>query len=127
VKYLMMIKATPEFEAGAPPSPALMAGMGKLTEEMMQAGVVLAAAGLRPSAHGARLRYAKGGESVLIDGPFTETKEVIASYAIVEAASKDEAIRRARQVLDVHRDAGVPEFEIEIRPIFDPADFAPPR
>jgi hypothetical protein len=104
-----------------------MAAMGKLTTEMMAAGVVLSTAGLRPSSQGARLRYARGGERVVIDGPFTETKEVIASYAIVEARSKEEAIRLADQVVNAHREAGVPDFEIEIRPIFDPADFAPPQ
>ncbi|CAG1009062.1 hypothetical protein BURK1_03611 [Burkholderiales bacterium] len=126
MRYMMMIKATPGYESGEPPPPALMEGMGKLTAEMMQAGVVLAAEGLLPSAAGTRIRYARGRQAVT-DGPFAEAKELIGGYAIVRAASKAEALALAQRVVDVHVQAGVPEFEMEIRPLFDPHDATSPH
>jgi len=126
MRFMMMIKCTKDFEAGIPPSPELMAGMGKLTAEMMQAGVVLASEGLQPSSRGARIKYS-GGKRIVIDGPFAETKELIGGYAIVQAKSKQEAIELANRVVDVHVKAGIAEVEMEIRPLFDPADFAPAR
>jgi len=119
MRYMMMIKSCSDHEAGIPPKPELMAAMGKLTEEMMKAGVVLATGGLQPSSQGARLRYS-AGKRTLIDGPFTEAKELIGGYAIVQAQSRDEAIQLANRVVEVHIQAGVPEFEMEIRPLFDP-------
>jgi hypothetical protein len=124
MRFMMMIKATKDSEAGIPPSPALMAGMGKLTAEMMKAGVVLASDGLQPSSKGTRIRYA-GGKRTVIDGPFTEVKELIGGYAILQAKSKQEAIELANRCVDVHIDAGITEFEMEIRPLFDRPDVAP--
>jgi len=118
MRYLMMVKGTPDYESGKPPSPALMAGMGKLTEEMMKAGVVLSSEGLQPSRNGVRLRHADGRTAVT-DGPFAEAKEVIGGFAIVRAASRAEAIALAQRVVDVHVAAGVPEIEMEIRPLYD--------
>jgi hypothetical protein len=124
MRYMMMVKATKDYEAGIPPSQDLLAGMGKLTEEMRRAGVLLASDGLQPSAKGTRIQYS-GGKRAAIDGPFAETRELIGGYAILQANSKEEAIGLADRVLDVHIRAGIPEFEMEIRPLFDPADFGP--
>ena len=118
MRYLMMIKGNADYEAGKPPPPALMAGMGKLAQEMAQSGVLLSTDGLLPSRNAMKLRHA-GGRTSVIDGPFAEAKEVIGGYAIVRAATRDEAIALAQRVVDVHVAAGVPEFEMEIRPIFD--------
>jgi len=118
MRYLMMIKGNADYEAGKPPPPALMAGMGKLAQEMAQAGLLLSTDGLLPSRNAMKLRHA-GGRTSVIDGPFAEAKEVVGGYAIVRAATRDEAIALAQRVVDVHVAAGVPEFEMEIRPIFD--------
>ena len=118
MRYLMMIKGNADYEAGKPPPPALMAGMGKLAQEMAQAGVLLSTDGLLPSRNAMKLRHA-GGRTSVIDGPFAEAKEVVGGYAIVRAATRDEAIALAQRVVDVHVAAGVPEFEMEIRPLFD--------
>lgn len=126
MKYMMMIKATCDYEAGKPPSPALMAGMVKLTEEGVRAGVVLATGGLEPSSKGTRLRFS-GGKLSVTDGPFLETKELIGGYAIVQAKSRGEAIELANRVIDVHTHAGVAEIEIEIRPLFEDVRFSPAR
>jgi hypothetical protein len=123
---MMMIKANKDFEAGKPPNPQLIAGMGKLSEEMTKAGVLLASEGLQPSSKGTRIRYA-GAQRVVTDGPFAETRELIGGYAILQAKSKEEAIQLADRVLDVHVRAGISEFEMEIRPLFDPADFSPAK
>jgi hypothetical protein len=119
MRFITMIKATKEYEQGLPPSPELLETMGKLTAEMTAAGVLLSAEGLAPSAAGTRVRYSRGRRSV-IDGPFTEAKELVGGFAILQAASKDEAIALAQRVVEAHVQAGVPEVEIEIRPLFDP-------
>jgi len=124
MRYMMMIKATKDYEAGLPPNLQLMAGMGKLTEEMTKAGVLLASEGLQPSSKGTRIRYSSG-KRVVTDGPFAETRELIGGYAILQAKSKEEAIQLADRVVDVHIKAGIAEFEMEIRPLFDLEDFRP--
>ena len=126
MRYMMMIKANKDYEAGIPPNQELMAGMGKLTEEMAKAGVLLASEGLQPSSKGTRIKVS-GGKRIVIDGPFAETRELIGGYAIVKARSKDEAMQLADRVVGVHVEAGIGEVEMEIRPLFDPADFSPPR
>lgn len=124
MRYLMMIKATRDYEAGLPPSPKLMAGMAALTEEMIKAGVLLASDGLKPSSHGTRIAYSNG-QRIVTDGPFAETKELIGGFAIVAVNSKAEALSLADRLLEVHRAADVSEFELEMRPLFEPEDFAP--
>ena len=119
MRYMMMVKATQDYEAGIPPSQALMAGMGKFMGEMGKAGVLLAAGGLQPSSKGARVRYA-GGKVMVTDGPFTETKELIGGYAIVQANSHAEAVELARRFVQVHIEAGIREVDVEIRPLSDP-------
>src|ERR1700741_4079618 len=101
MRYMMMIKATKDSEAGVPPNPELMAGMAKLSEEMVKAGKLLASGGLLPSSKGMRLSYS-GGKRTVIDGPFAETKEVIGGYAIFQLESKAEALALADRAMDVH-------------------------
>jgi hypothetical protein len=118
MRYMMIIKATPDFEAGAPPNMAVMMGMGQLGEEMTKAGKLLESGGLQPSSQGMRLSCRNGKTSV-IDGPFTETKELIAGYAVMEARSKQEAIELAQRAVDVHIKGGMLDIEIEVRPLFE--------
>ena len=119
MRFLSIVKATKESESGVPPSPAMMAAMGKLGEEAMREGVVVSMAGLAPSSKGARVRLS-GGKMTVIDGPFAETKELIAGYAVLEVASMEEAIEQAKRFLQVHVDTLGPEYEgeCELRQIF---------
>ena len=126
MRFMMMIKATKEYEAGMPPNPQLMAGMGKLTEEMTKAGVLLASEGLQPSSKGTRIKLCDG-KRIVTDGPFAETRELIGGYGILQANSKEEAIKLADRVVGVHLEAGIKDFEMEIRPLFGPEDFGPPK
>lgn len=121
MRYLMMVMGDKDYEAGRPPSPELMTGMAKLTDEMVRAGVLLAAEGLQPTSQGMRLKVSRGTLAVT-DGPFTETKELIGGYAIVQANSKAEALQLANRFVEVHRQAGITDLDMEIRPLFDPAD-----
>jgi hypothetical protein len=127
MRFMTMVKADKNYEAGAPPDPRLMEAIGKLSEEMMKAGVLVSSEGLLPSSKGARIR-ASGGKLSVTDGPFSEAKELIGGLAILQVKSKDEAIELARRFMTVHQDVLGPgwEGEIEIRQLFDPADFAAP-
>ncbi len=103
MRFMMMVKADKNFEAGVPPSPELMARMGKFFEEMAQAGVLLAAEGLLPSSKGFRIK-SSGGKLTVTDGPFVETKELIAGYALVQAKSMEEAMQLAQRFWEIHGD-----------------------
>ena len=120
MRFMMMVKADKNYEAGMPPNPELLAAMGKLTEDMTKAGVLLQTGGLLPSSKGARIRVSRGAVSVT-DGPFPETKELIGGYAIVEAASRDEAIKLGRRFMELHATiiGSSYEGECEIRQLFD--------
>jgi hypothetical protein len=120
MRFMMIYKPadTKDMEAGVPPSPQAMAEMGKFIEEMAKAGVLLFTDGLLPSSRGARVRQSAGKVTVT-DGPFTETKELIAGFAIVRAKSKAEAIEWAKRF---HRIAG--DGESEIREMYDEPAFA---
>ena len=124
MKFMMMIKADRSYEAGAPPSPELMAAIDKLTEEMTKTGVMVDTGGLYPSSKGARVRAA-GGTLSVTDGPFTEAKELIGGYAIVNVNSKADAIDLTKRFMKLHSDILGPswEGECEIRQMFDPSDF----
>jgi hypothetical protein len=104
-------------KAAKPPTERLMAEMGKLIEEMTRAGVLISTAGLRPTSEGARVRL-RGGKVSTVDGPFTESKEVIGGYAVLEAKSKEEAIELTRRFLLVHGDEW--DLECELRPLDGP-------
>jgi hypothetical protein len=103
MKFMMMVKADKNSEAGLPPSPERMAKIGQVIEEMTKAGVVVAMDGLLPSSKGFRIR-SSGGKVTVTDGPFTEAKEIIAGYAIVEAKSKEEAVELAKRFWEAHGD-----------------------
>ena len=120
MRVLGLLKADASSERGDPPTPELLERMGKFVEEVTAAGVMVASDGLQPSANGARVKLS-GGKFVVTDGPFTETKELVASYALLEVPSMAEAIRWTKRFLEV-----LGEGECEIRPLFDPADFGPP-
>ena len=112
MRFMMMIKS-PE---GVPPSPELYAAVGKLSQEMAAAGTLVDTGGLAPSSKGARIRLSDGRLTVT-DGPFAEAKEVIGGFAIINAASKDEAIALGRQFVQLHADVLGPccEMECEVR------------
>jgi hypothetical protein len=132
MKYLMMVKADTNseagrnYEAGAPPDPKLMVAMAKHSEEMTKAGVLLETGGLLPSAKGARVRAA-GGKLTVTDGPFIESKELIGGYGILQAGSKEEAIELGKAFMKIHVDVLGPSYrgELEIRQMFDPSDGGP--
>jgi len=117
MRFIGLLKADKNSEAGMPPSPELMERMGRFIEEISAAGVLLATDGLHPSSKGKRVRLS-GGKFTVTDGPFAEAKELIASYAIIEVKSMEEAVTWTRRFLSV-----LGEGECEIRPIFDAADF----
>jgi hypothetical protein len=120
MRFMMIYKPadTKDMEAGVPPSPQLMAEMGKFIEEMAKAGVLLFTDGLLPSSRGARVRQS-GAKVTVTDGPFTETKELIAGFAIVRAKSKAEAVELAKRFLRIAGDG-----ESEIREMYDEPAFA---
>lgn len=117
MQILGMLKADAASEAGAPPSKDLMERMGVFVEEITKAGVMLSTNGLRPSSKGKRVRLA-GGQFTVIDGPFTESKELVASYALFQVKSMEEAIMWTKRFLEV-----LGQGECELRPVFEPDDF----
>ena len=121
MRFLMMVKHS---ENPGPPPPALMAAMDKLVESNVKDGSMINTGGLAPTAQSTRVRVAKGKLTV-IDGPFTEAKEIIGGYAIFDLKSKEEALEKAKVFMELHREHW-PEFEgeTEIRQIFGPEDFA---
>jgi hypothetical protein len=120
MRFMMMVKADRDYEAGRPPSPELVAAIGKLTGDMVKAGVLVQTGGLLPSAKGARVRVSRGNVTVT-DGPFAETKELIGGYAIVETGSRDEAIEVGKQFMALHAAVigSAYDGECEIRQLFD--------
>jgi hypothetical protein len=113
---MVIVKATPESEAGQMPTTELLTAMGQYNEELVKAGVMLDGDGLRPSSKGARVRF-EGGKRTVIDGPFAETKELIAGYWVWQVKSMDEAIEWLKRA---PFDGGA---EIELRPFAEPDDF----
>src|SRR5262249_29615110 len=114
MQVLGMLKADEQSEASAPPSRELMERMGAFVEEMTKAGVLLATKGLQPSRKGKRVRFS-GGKVTVIDGPFTESKELVASFALFQVNSMDEAVSWCTRFLEI-----LGKGECELRPIFDP-------
>jgi hypothetical protein len=117
MRVMMLLKANAETEAGVLPSAELLTNMGNLIEEMVQAGVFLAGDGLKPSSAGKRVSYS-GGARTVTDGPFAETKELIAGFSILNVASMDEALYWADRFAAVQGDC-----VSDIRPLFEPTDF----
>jgi hypothetical protein len=121
MRFMVIVKATAESEKeGALPDPQLMADMGKYNEELIKAGIVLAMDGLQPSSKGARVKFS-GESRTVVDGPFTETKELIAGFWLWQVKSLEEAIEWVKRCPNPH--AG--DSEIEIRQVFEMEDFAP--
>jgi hypothetical protein len=120
MRFMVMVKANKDSEAGVMPSEKLLADMGKYNEELVKAGVLLAAEGLQPSSKGARVRFS-GSKRTVIDGPFTETKELIAGFWILQARSKAEVIEWVKRCPNPMEG----ESEIEIRQVFEAEDFGP--
>jgi hypothetical protein len=119
MRFMAIIKATADYEAGQPPKPELMAAMGKLSQDEQKIGRFVMGGGLLPSSQGHKVTMT-GGKVTVTDGPFTETKEVIGGFAILNYASHEEAIDGAKRVLKIHADCGITDLEIEVRPMFDP-------
>jgi hypothetical protein len=117
MRFMMLVKATEDSEAGVLPDEKILAEMGKYNEEMVRAGVMLAGEGLQASSKGARVNFS-GGKPTVTDGPFTEAKELIAGFWLIQVKSKEEAIEWAKRV-------PFEEGEIEIRQIFELEDFGP--
>ena len=118
MRVMVIVKATADSEAGTLPSEALMLEMGRYNEELVKAGIMLAADGLQPSSRGKRVRFS-GSSRTVIDGPFAETKELIAGYWIWQVRSMDEALEWVRRCPNPMPG----ESEIEIRPCFEAEDF----
>jgi hypothetical protein len=122
MRFMMIVKGNKDSEAGKMPSEELLSAMGKYNEELMKAGVLLDLSGLQPTSKGARIKFS-GGKRTVIDGPFTESKELIAGYWIIQVKSREEAIEWAKRVPAPHGEGQ--EGEIELRQFFEIEDFAP--
>jgi len=122
MRFMMIVKASKEFESGKMPSEELVAAMGKYNEELMKAGVLVDLAGLQPTSKGARIQFS-GGAKTVIDGPFAETKEVIGGFWIIKVKSKQEALEWAMRAPAPHGEGK--DAEIEIRQIMGLDEFAP--
>jgi len=122
MRFMIIVKATKDSEKGVMPTEKLIGEMQKYHEELQKAGVLLDASGLKPSSKGWRVKYS-GTKRTVIDGPFTETKELIAGYTIIQVKSREEAMEWARRYPNPSNDGGA--AEIEVRQFFELEDFAP--
>jgi hypothetical protein len=120
MRVMVIVKASKESEAGVMPKQAMLAEMGKFNEELVKAGVMLAGDGLQPTSKGKRVRFS-GAKRTVMDGPFTETKELIAGYWLWQVRSMEEAVEWVKRCPNPHEG----ESEIEIRQVFELADFGP--
>jgi hypothetical protein len=116
MRFMIIVKATQDSEAGVMPEEALFARMGAYHAELARAGLLLDASGLKPSSHGWRIRY-EGERATVVDGPFAETKELIAGYTIIEASSREEALEWTRRFPNPAVDGR--RGEIEVRPFYE--------
>ena len=119
MRFMVIVKATKDSEAGVMPSEKLLAAMGKYNEELVKAGVMLAGEGLQPSSKGKRVKFS-GAKRTVIDGPFTETKELIAGFWLWQVRSMEEAIEWVKRCPNPFEEG---ESEIEIRQVFEADDF----
>ncbi len=122
MRFMVIVKANAESEAGKLPSPQLMAEMSRFNEEMQRAGVVKLAEGLQPSSKGARIRLAQGAAPRVIDGPFAETKELVAGFWLIEVGSLAEAIDWMKRCPLPHATEPGESCELEIRPLWELED-----
>ena len=122
MRFMMIVKANKDSEAGKMPSEELLTAMGKYNEELMKAGVLVDLSGLQPSSKGALIKFS-GGKRTVIDGPFAETKELIAGYWIIKVKSREEALEWAKRAPAPFGEGN--DGEIELRQFFEMEDFAP--
>ena len=122
MKFMMIVKANKDSEAGIMPSQELIGAMTKYNEELMKAGVLVDLAGLQPSSKGFRVKFSQGKRTI-VDGPFAETKELAAGFWIIDVKSKDEAISWANRIPSPLGD--IQEGVVEVRPFFEIEDFEP--
>jgi hypothetical protein len=120
MRFMVIVKASKDSEAGKMPTDKQLADMGRFNEEMVKAGMMLDGAGLKPSSKGARIVF-KSGKTNVIDGPFAETEQLVAGYWIVQAKSLDEVKEWMKRCPELHDGGG----ELEIRPFYELEDFAP--
>lgn len=120
MRYMIIVKATAQSEAGVMPEEKLIAAMADYHEQLSRAGVLLDASGLKPSTKGWRIRYDSAGRRSVIDGPFTESKELIAGYTLIQVRSRDEAMEWSRRFPPPFNGM---ECEIEVRQMFEIEDF----
>jgi len=122
MRFMIIVKATKDSEAGVMPEEKLLAEMGAYHAELAKAGMLLDGSGLQPSAKGWRVKYS-GGKRTVVDGPFAETKELIAGFTLIQARSREEALEWTRRFPNPAVDGG--EAEIEVRQLFELEDFGP--
>lgn len=122
MRFMIIVKGNHNTEAGMMPTEALMSAMGRYNEELVKAGVMLDGAGLKPTKQGARVRYA-GKKTTVVDGPFSEAKEVVAGYTLIQVKSKAEAIEWARRMPNPMGEGE--EAEVEVRQLYELEDFPP--
>jgi hypothetical protein len=120
MRFMVIVKANEQSEAGVLPSERVLAEMGKYNEELVKAGVMLAGEGLQPSSKGVRVRFSGSKKPTVVDGPFAETKELIAGFWLWQCRSKEEAIEWAKRIPNPEGE----ESEVEIRQVFETEDFA---
>ena len=124
MRYMMFVKGSKKTEAGVMPTEQEMAAMGKYNEELQKAGVLLDLSGLKPTSKAAKVQFSKGKRTV-IDGPFTEAKEIICGYGIIQVKSKEEAIEWAKRIPFETTSPAGEGTEVEVRPFYELEDFAP--
>ncbi len=122
MRFMIVVKASPESEAGQMPTESLMAEMAAYHEELAKAGVLLDGTGLKPSSAGWKVKY-RGGKRTVVDGPFTEAKEMIAGYTLIQVKSREEALEWSRRFPNPR--GNDLECEIEVRQLFELEDFEP--
>lgn len=122
MRFMIIVKATASTEAGVMPEESLLAAMGDYNRQLADAGVLLDGAGLKPTSHGWRIRY-EGSERRVLDGPFAETKELVAGYTLIQVRSREEALEWSRRFPNPHGPGA--SAEIEVRPLYELDDFPP--
>lgn len=122
MRFMIIVKGNRDTEAGTMPGEQLIGAMAEYHEELVRAGVLLDASGLQPTSKGARIRYSKGNRTVT-DGPFTEAKEIIAGYTLIQVKSREEALEWAKRFPNPHGEGT--DAEIEIRQLYELEDFGP--
>jgi hypothetical protein len=122
MRFMIMVKGNRDTERGVMPEEKLIAAMAKYHEELAKAGVLLDASGLQPTSKGARIRFS-GGKRTWVDGPFTESKELVAGYTLIQVKSREEGIEWAKRFPAPHGEDN--EGEIEVRQLFELEDFGP--